>query len=155
MVRITEFDNRFLVFFLKQIYPELRDEAYYGFDHHSLNSASKKLGIKTQYMADADYVYALIKKNKEHLDNGTLSVDNIIIPELKTAMVTYTETHNEIVDTSYYIEIETYSEGNRDIIDFYLEDNSADGINKYDYENDRNHRDTEYYDSHTDIKMMK
>jgi hypothetical protein len=155
MVRITEFDNRFLVFFLKQIYPELGEYGEYGFNHRDLNNASKKLGIKTQYTADADYVYALIKKNKEHLKNGTLSVDNIIIPELKTAMVTYTETHHEIVDTSYYIEIETYSEGERDIIEYYLDDDSADGINKYDYENDRNHRDTEFYDSHTDIKIKK
>jgi hypothetical protein len=153
MVRITEFDNRFLVFFLKQVYPELSEDHYYGFDNHQLNKASKKLGIKTDYMADADYVYALIKKNKEHLKNGTLNVDNIIIPELKTAMVTYTETHTEVVDTNYYIEIQTYSEGNKDIIDFYLEDNSADGINKYDYEHDRNHRDTEYYDSGMSVKM--
>jgi hypothetical protein len=155
MVRITEFNNRFLVFFLKQVYFELRDEAYYGFDQHALNSASKKLGIKTQYMADADYVYALINKNKEHLENGTLSVDNIIIPELKTAMVTYTETISELVKTTYYIEIDTYSEGKRDIIDCYLDDNSADGINKYDYEADRNHTDSEFYDSHTDIKIKK
>jgi hypothetical protein len=155
MARITEFDNRFLVFFLKQVFPELSEGYYYGFNHHELNKASKKLGMKTNYMADADYVYALIKKNNEHLKNGTLSVDNIIIPELKTAMVTYTETHNELVDTTYYIEIETYSEGDRDIIDYYLDDDSADGINKYDYENDRNHRDTEYYDSSTSIKMRK
>ena len=155
MIRITEFDNRFLVFFLKQVFPELSEDYDYGFNHRELNKASKKLGIKTEYMADADYVYALIKNNKEHLKNGTLSVDNIIIPELKTAMVTYTETHNEVVDTTYYIEIETYSEGDRDIIDYYLDDDSSDGINKYDYENDRNHRDTEFYDSSTDIKIKK
>ena len=70
-------------------------------------------------------------------------------------MVTYTETHNEIVDTTYYIEIETYSEGDRDIIDYYLDDDSSDGINKYDYEKDRYHRDTEFYDSSTDIKIKK
>ena len=155
MARITEFDNRFLVFFLKQVFPELSEGYYYGFNHHELNKASKKLGMKTNYMADADYVYALIKKNNEHLKNGTLSVDNIIIPELKTAMVTYTETHNEVVDTSYYIEIETYSDGDRDIIDYYLDDDSSDGINKYDYEKDSYHRDTEFYDSSTSIKMRK
>jgi hypothetical protein len=155
MVRITEFDNRFLVFFLKQVYPILSAEHYYAFNHRDLNNVSKKLGIRTEYTADADYVYALIKKNKEHLKNGTLSVDNIIIPELKTAMVTYTETTHEIVDTSYYIEIETYSEGERDIIDYYLDDESADGINKYDYEKDSIHRDTEFYDSSTSVKMRK
>jgi hypothetical protein len=155
MVRITEFDNRFLVFFLKQVYPELKDEANYGFDHHELNEASKKLGIKTQYMTDADYINALIKKNKEHLESGTLSVDNIIIPELKTAMVTYTETHAETVSTKYYLEIETYSEGNRNIINGYLDDDSLDGINKYDYENDRYYGDSEFIDSHIDVKMSK
>lgn len=155
MIRITEFDNRFLVFFLKQVFPELSEGYDYGFNHRELNKASKKLGIKTEYMADADYVYALIKKNIDHLKNGTLNVDNIIIPELKTAMVTYTESHNEIVDTTYYIEIETYSEGNRDIIDYYLDDDSSDGINKYDYKKDRYYRDTEFYDSSTDIKIKK
>lgn len=155
MVRITEFDNRFLVFFLKQVFPELSEGYDYGFNHRQLNKASQKLGIKTNYMADADYVYALIKKNNEHLKNGTLNVDNIIIPELKTAMVTYTETYNEVVDTSYYIEIETYSEGDRDIIDYYLDDDSSDGINKYDHETGRHHGDTEFYDSSTSIKMRK
>jgi hypothetical protein len=155
MVRITEFDNRFLVFFLKQVYFELRDEAYYGFDQHALNSASKKLGIKTQYMADADYVYALINKNKEHLENGTLSVDNIIIPELRTAMVEHTETHSETVNTTYYIEIETYSEGKRSIIDNYLDNDAEDGIDIYDYEPNRDYVESEFIDSRTVVKMSK
>ena len=155
MERITEFDNRFLIFYLKQIYPELKNDAYYGFNNHDLNKASKKLGIKTQYMADADYVYALIKKNKEHLENGTLSVDNIIIPELRTAMVEYTESHSEIVNTIYNVEIETYSEGNKAIIDGYLENESLDGINIFDYEGNREYLDSEFIDSRTDIEMKK
>jgi hypothetical protein len=113
------------------------------------------MGIKTQYMADADYVRALILKNKEHLENRTLSVNNIIIPELKTAEVTYTETFYQTVNTTYYMEIETYSEGDRNIIDFYLEDNSADGINKYDYEQSTNIGDSEYSDSYMQVKMEK
>ena len=155
MVRITEFDNRFLVFFLKQVYPELKEEAYYGFNNHDLNRASKKLGIKTQYMTDADYVHALISKNKEHLENGTLSVDNIIIPELRTAMVEYTETHSEMVNSVYYVEIETYSEGNRGIIDNYLNNTSLDNIDIYDYEPHRNHMDSEFISSHANVKMKE
>jgi hypothetical protein len=144
-----------LVFYLKQIYPELKNDAYYGLNTNDLNVASKKLGIKTQYMADADYVYALIKKNKEHLENGTLSVDNIIIPELRTAMVEYTESHSEIVNTIYNVEIETYSEGNKAIIDGYLENESLDGINIFDYEGNREYLDSEFIDSRTDIEMKK
>ena len=155
MVRITEFDNRFLVFFLKHVYPELEDEVNYGFTNHDLNKVSKKLGIKTEYMADADYVHALIIKNKEHLENGTLSVDNIIIPELRTAMVEYEERHSEIIETTYYIEIETYSEGKTSIIDGYLDDSSLDGIDKYDYHHNREYLGSEYIDSHMNIKMSK
>lgn len=155
MVRITEFDNRFLVFFLKQVFPELEDEVYYGITNHDLNKAIKKLGIKTEYMADADYVYALIIKNKEHLEKGTLSVDNIIIPELRTAMVEFKERHSEIIETTYYIEIETYSEGKKGIIDGYLDDNSLDGINKYDHQSDKEYLDSEYIDSDINVKMSE
>lgn len=155
MIRITEFDNRFLVFFLKQVFPELEHKVYYGFTNQDLNKASKKLGIKTEYMADADYVHALIIKNKEHLENGTLSVDNIIIPELRTAMVEYEERHSEIIKTTYYIEIETYSEGKESIIDGYLDDNSLDGINKYDHQSDKEYLDSEYIDNNINVKMSE
>ena len=40
-------------------------------------------------------------------------------------------------------------------IDYYLDDDSSDGINKYDYEKDSYHGDTEFYDSSTSIKMRK
>ncbi len=155
MVRIIEFDKRFLVFFLKQVFPALSEESHYGFDHHELNKASKKLGIKTEYMADADYVNALINKNREHLENGTLSVNNIIIPELGTAMVKYTETHSETINTTYYIEIETYSEGKRSIIDNYLDNTAEDGINIYDYEHNRDHVDSDFISSYADVKMRE
>ena len=53
------------------------------------------------------------------------------------------------------VEIETYSEGNKAIIDGYLENESLDGINIYDYEGDRDYLDSEFIGSRTDIKMKK
>jgi hypothetical protein len=114
------------------------------FDLDDLNSAIKKLGIRSDLNLDVSFIYEVIQLNADNFNNNTISVENLILPELKELEVDYYKTMSEVVNYYYRVDVKSFSR-KKSIVDNFFR---YDGDDYIEVENnspyDSEHRDTEY-----------
>jgi hypothetical protein len=118
-----------------------------AFDLDDLNRAIKKIGIRTELNLDVSFIYEVIQLNADKFANNTITVENIILPKLKTLEVDYYKTISEIVNYYYKVNVESFSKQKRIVNNFfrYDGDDYVDIDNYQEY--DKEYRDSEYLDS--------
>ena len=67
------------------------------FDLDDLNKAIKKLGIYTDFNLDVSFVYEVIQLNEQKFQTNTISIENLILPELKDIEVEYIDIHRGLL----------------------------------------------------------
>ena len=118
-----------------------------AFDLDDLNRAIKKIGIRTELNLDVSFIYEVIQLNADKFKDNTITVENIILPKLKTLEVDYYKTISEMVDYYYKVNVESFSKQKRIVNNFfrYDGDDYVDIDNYQEY--DKEYRDSEYLDS--------
>jgi hypothetical protein len=79
------------------------------FDLDELNMAIKKIGIRTELNLDVSFIYEVIQLNEDKFNDNTITVENIILPELKEVEVDYYKTMSEAVNYYYKIDVKSFS----------------------------------------------
>jgi len=86
----------------------------------------------------------VIQLNADNFNNNTISVENLILPELKELEVDYYKTMSEVVNYYYRVDVKSFSR-KKSIVDNFFR---YDGDDYIEVENnspyDSEHRDTEY-----------
>ncbi len=117
-----------------------------AFDLYDLNKAIKKIGISTELNLDVSFIYEVIQLNADKFANNTITVENIILPKLKTLEVDYYRTYSEMVNYYYKVNVESFSKQKRIVNNFF----SYDGDDYVDIDNrqkyDKEHSDSEFLD---------
>ena len=118
-----------------------------AFDLDDLNRAIKKIGIRTELNLDVSFIYEVIQLNADKFKDNTITVENIILPKLKTLEVDYYKTISEMVDYYYKVNVESFSKQKRIVNNFfsYDGDDYVDIDNRQEY--DKEYRDSEHLDS--------
>lgn len=116
------------------------------FDLDELNMAIKKIGIKTELNLDVSFIFEVIQLNEDKFNDNTITVENIILPELKKVEVDYYRTYSEVVNYYYKINVETFSK-KRGIVQNFFRYDGDDFVEIDNYpEYDKEHHDTEFLD---------
>ena len=117
-----------------------------AFDLDDLNRAIKKIGIRTELNLDVSFIYEVIQLNADKFNDNTITVENIILPKLKTLEVDYYRTYSEMVNYYYRVNVESFSKQKRIVNNFfrYDGDDYVDIDNYQEY--DKEYRDSEYLD---------
>jgi len=117
------------------------------FDLDELNTAIKKIGIRTELNLDVSFIYEVIQLNEDKFNNNTISVENVILPELKEVEVDYYKTMSEAVNYYYKIDVKTFSKKKGIVHNFFRYDGDdyieVDSYHPYDKE----YNDSEILDS--------
>lgn len=79
------------------------------FDLDELNRAIKKIGIRSDLNLDVSFIYEVIQLNEDNFHNNTISVENLILPELKELEVDYYKTMSEVVNYYYKVDVKSFS----------------------------------------------
>ena len=114
------------------------------FDLDELNMAIKKIGIRTELNLDVSFIFEVIQLNEDKFDNNTITVENIILPELKEVEVDYYKTMSEVVNYYYKVDVKTFSK-KRGIMQNFFRYDGDDYIevdNYHPYDSD--HHDSEF-----------
>ncbi len=117
------------------------------FDLDELNMAIKKIGIRSDLNLDVSFIYEVIQLNEDKFNNNTISVENLILPELKELEVDYYKTMSEVVNYYYKVDVKSFST-KKSIVNNFFRYNGDDYIeveNNSPY--DSEHHDTEFLDS--------
>jgi len=80
VLKIHEQPLKLIVLILKHVFDRLEGKS---FDLNDLNLNLKKLGIRTELNLDVTFIYECLKINHTLLNEQSLTVDNVKIPELK------------------------------------------------------------------------
>ena len=116
------------------------------FDLDELNTAIKKIGIRTELSLDVSFIFEVIQLNEDKFNDNTITVENIILPELKKVEVDYYRTYSEVVNYYYKINVESFSK-KRGIINNFFRYEGDDFVEIGNYpEYDKEHHDTEFLD---------
>jgi hypothetical protein len=116
------------------------------FDLDELNHAIKKIGIRTELNLDVSFIFEVIQLNEDKFKDNTITVENIILPELKEVEVDYYRTYSEVVNYYYKINVETFSK-KRGIVHNFFKYDGDDFVEIDNYEMyDKEHHDTEFLD---------
>ena len=116
------------------------------FDLDDLNLAIKKIGIKTELNLDVSFIFEVIQLNEDKFNDNTITVENIILPELKKVEVDYYRTYSEVVNYYYKINVESFSK-KRGIVNNFFRYEGDDFVEIDNYpEYDKEHHDTEFLD---------
>jgi hypothetical protein len=117
------------------------------FDLDELNTAIKKIGIRTELNLDVSFIYEVIQLNEDKFDNNTITVENVILPELKEVEVDYYKTMSEAVNYYYKVDVKTFSKKRGIVQNFFRYDGDdyieVDSYHPYDKE----YNDSEILDS--------
>ena len=116
------------------------------FDLHDLNKAIKKLGIYTDFNLDVSFVYEVIQLNEQKFQTNTISIENLILPELKDIEVDYYKTYSEMVTYYYKKEFQSYSKERAIVNNFFRYEGSDYEDVDYMVEDDKEYGDSEYMD---------
>ena len=116
------------------------------FDLDDLNKAIKKLGIYTDFNLDVSFVYEVIQLNEQKFQTNTISIENLILPELKDIEVDYYKTYSEMVTYYYKREFKSYSKKRAIVDNFFRYEGSDYEDVDYMVENDKEYGDSEYMD---------
>jgi hypothetical protein len=116
------------------------------FDLDELNMAIKKIGIRTELNLDVSFIYEVIQLNEDKFNDNTISVENLILPELRELEVDYYRTYSETVNYYYKIDVKTFSKKRGIVHNFFRYDGDdyveIDSYSPY----DSDHHDTEFLD---------
>ena len=117
------------------------------FDLDDLNKAIKKIGIRTELNLDVSFIYEVIQLNADKFNDNTITVENIILPKLKTLEVDYYKTNSEVVHNYYKVNVDSFSKKKSIVNNFFRYD--GDDYVDIDYMEpyDKDYGDTEYLDS--------
>ena len=116
------------------------------FDLDDLNKAIKKLGIYTDFNLDVSFVYEVIQLNEQKFQTNTISIENLILPELKDIEVDYYKTYSEMVTYYYKREFKSYSKKRAIVDNFFRYEGSDYEDVDYMVEDDKEYGDSEYMD---------
>ena len=116
------------------------------FDLDDLNKAIKKLGIYTDFNLDVSFVYEVIQLNEQKFQTNTISIENLILPELKDIEVDYYKTYSEMVTYYYKKEFQSYSKERAIVDNFFRYEGSDYEDVDYMVEDDKEYGDSEYMD---------
>jgi hypothetical protein len=116
------------------------------FDLDELNMAIKKIGIRTELNLDVSFIYEVIQLNEDKFNNNTISVENLILPELRELEVDYYRTYSETVNYYYKVDVKSFSKKKSIVNNFfrYEGDDYIDLDNTREY--DREFNDSELLD---------
>jgi hypothetical protein len=124
-----------------------QQEQNHVFDLDELNTAIKKIGIRTELNLDVSFIYEVIQLNEDKFDNNTITVENVILPELKEVEVDYYKTMSEAVNYYYKVDVKTFSKKRGIVQNFFRYDGDdyieVDSYHPYDKE----YNDSEILDS--------
>jgi len=124
-----------------------QQENNHVFDLDELNHAIKKIGIRTNLNLDVSFIFEVIQLNESKFNDNTITVENIILPELKEVEVDYYRTYSETVNYYYKVDVKTFSKKRGIINNFFRYDEGDDYVEIDNYqEYDKEHHDTEYLD---------
>lgn len=120
-----------------------------SFDPDDLNKVLKVLGIKVNTVLETNFIYAIIKNNISSLQDGTFSVDNMVIPEKKKYEFSFIEHVSQAIDYYYnYDDVELYYPNKHHIEDIVRSDSYSDSDPYWNNSADESdYRDSETYDS--------
>ena len=108
------------------------------FDLDELNMAIKKIGIRTELNLDVSFIYEVIQLNEDKFNDNTITVENIILPELKEVEVDYYKTMSEAVNYYYKIDVKSFSTKKSIVNNFFKYDGDdfveVDSYHPYDKE---------------------
>ena len=121
VLKIHEQPLKLIVLILKHVFDRLEGKS---FDLNDLNLNLKKLGIRTELNLDVTFIYECLKINHTLLDEQSLTVDNVKIPELKEVTVEYYQTFSETKTYYYSLNVETYSSDRKTVFSFFEYDGS-------------------------------
>ena len=116
------------------------------FDLDDLNKAIKKLGIYTDFNLDVSFVYEVIQLNEQKFQTNTISIENLILPELKDIEVDYYKTYSEMVTYYYKKEFQSYSKKRAIVDNFFSSEGSDYEDVDYMVEYHKEYGDSEYMD---------
>jgi hypothetical protein len=124
-----------------------QQENNHVFDLVELNHAIKKIGIRTELNLDVSFIFEVIQLNESRFNDNTITVENIVLPELKEVEVDYYRTYSETVNYYYKVDLKSFSKKRGIINNFFRYDEGADYVEIDNYqEYDKEHHDTEYLD---------
>ena len=114
------------------------------FDLDELNMAIKKIGIRTELNLDVSFIFEVIQLNEDKFDNNTISVENLILPELKELEVDYYKTMSEVVNYYYKVDVKSFSRKKSIVNNFfrYDGDDYIEVDNYHPYDSDHNDSET-------------
>lgn len=140
-LEIYRLSPKTVIMISKLVYQQEKDNT---FDLDELNTAIKKIGIRTELNLDVSFIYEVIQLNEDNFHNNTISVENLILPELKTLEVDYYKTMSEVVNYYYKIEVESFSKQKRIVNNFfrYDGDDFVEVDNYHPYDSDHNDSET-------------
>jgi hypothetical protein len=124
-----------------------QQENNHVFDLVELNHAIKKIGIRTELNLDVSFIFEVIHLNEDKFKDNTITVENIILPELKEVEVDYYRTYSETVNYYYRVDLKSFSKKRGIINNFFRYDEGSDYVEIDNYqEYDKEHHDTEFLD---------
>jgi hypothetical protein len=118
-----------------------------AFDLDDLNRAIKKIGINTNLNLDVSFIYEVIQLNADKFNDNTITVENIILPKLKTLEVDYYETKSEVIHSYYKVNLESFSKQKRIVNNFFSYDGDDTVDVNYIEPYDKDYGDSEFIDS--------
>ena len=118
-----------------------------AFDLDDLNKAIKKIGIRTELNLDVSFIYEVIQLNADKFNDNTITVENIILPELKQIEVDYYQTYSEVVHSYYKVNFESFSKQKRIVNNFFRYDGDDTVDINYIEPYDKDYGDSEFIDS--------
>jgi hypothetical protein len=142
-LEIHKLSPKTVIMISKLVYQQEKDNT---FDLDELNVAIKKIGVRTELNLDVSFIYEVIQLNEDNFHDNTITIENLILPELKTLEVDYYKTVSEVVNHYYKVEVDSFSKQKRIVNNFFR----YDGDDYIEVENyvpyDSEHHDTEYLD---------
>jgi hypothetical protein len=124
-----------------------QQENNHVFDLVELNHAIKKIGIRTELNLDVSFIFEVIQLNEDKFKDNTITVENIILPELKEVEVDYYRTYSETINRYYRVDLKSFSKKRGIINNFFRYDEGTDYVEIDNYqEYDSEHHDTEFLD---------
>jgi len=124
-----------------------QQENNHVFDLFELNHAIKKIGIRTELNLDVSFIFEVIQLNEDKFKDNTITVENIILPELKEVEVDYYRTYSETVNYYYRVDLKSFSKKRGIVNNFFRYDEGTDYVEIDNYqEYDKEGHDTEFLD---------
>jgi hypothetical protein len=149
-VELSKLPKKVIIIILKLVYNDYKGDY---FDLPDLNTSITRMGIHTTLNLDTTFVYESIKLNLDNIKSGSLTIDNLKLPELIQVNVTYEKIYTQVITDYYEDDINTYSKDERILNNFY--DFEGDDYIDIDISNNshRDYGDSEYVsNSIVDVK---